>query len=104
MGGNRRSVAPVLGSGDVISVTVWESVDGGLFAGGVQGGRSASLANILIDRQGMAFIPYAGRLRLGGKTVEGARRLIQSRLSRETLKPQVEIRLVSDKRHRGPGL
>ncbi len=100
LGGNRRSVAPILGPGDVISVTVWESVDGGLFAGGVQGGRSANLADILIDRHGMAFIPYAGRLRLGGKSVEGARRLIQGRLSRETLKPQVEIRLVSDKRHR----
>lgn len=100
LGGNHRSVAPVLGPGDVISVTVWESVDGGLFAGGIQGGRNASLANILIDRHGMTFIPYAGRLRLGGKSVEGARRLIQSHLSRETLKPQVEVRLVSDKRHR----
>ncbi|MEM7425902.1 MAG: polysaccharide biosynthesis/export family protein [Pseudomonadota bacterium] len=100
LGGNRRSVAPILGPGDVIGVTVWESVDGGLFAGGVQGGRSANLQNILIDRHGMAFIPYAGRLKLGGKSVEGARRLIQGRLSRETLKPQVEIRLISDKRHR----
>ncbi len=100
LGGNRRSVAPILGPGDVVSITVWESVDGGLFAGGVQGGRSANLADILIDRHGMAFIPYAGRLKLGGKTVEGARRMIQARLSRETLKPQVEIRLVSDKRHR----
>ena len=100
LGGNRRSITPVLGAGDIIGVTVWESVDGGLFAGGVQGGRSAALDDILIDRQGMAFIPYAGRLRLGGKTVEGARRTIQSNLSKETLKPQVEVRLKSDKRHR----
>ncbi len=100
LGGNRRSITPVLGAGDIIGVTVWESVDGGLFAGGVQGGRSAALDDILIDRQGMAFIPYAGRLRLGGKTVESARRTIQSNLSKETLKPQVEVRLKSDKRHR----
>lgn len=100
LGGNRQSVTPVLGAGDVIGVTVWESVDGGLFAGGVQGGRSAALDDILIDRKGMAFIPYAGRLRLGGKTVEGARRTIQNNLAKETLKPQVEVRLKSDKRHR----
>ena len=104
LGRSRRSITPILGPGDVIGVTVWESVDGGLFAGGglqsTQGGRSAALADILIDRQGMAFIPYAGRLRLGGKTVEGARRLIQSSLAKETLKPQVEVRLVSDKKHR----
>ncbi len=100
LGGNRRSITPVLGAGDIIGVTVWESVDGGLFAGGVKGGRNAALDDILIDHQGMAFIPYAGRLRLGGKTVEGARRTIQSNLSKETLKPQVEVRLKSDKRHR----
>ena len=100
LGRSRRSVTPVLGAGDVVGVTVWESVDGGLFAGGAQGGRSAALEDILIDRKGMAFIPYAGRLRLGGKTVEGARRLIQDSLAKETLKPQVEVRLKSDKKHR----
>lgn len=104
LGRSRRSITPVLGPGDVVGVTVWESVDGGLFAGGGlqsgQGGRSAALDDILIDRQGMAFIPYAGRLRLGGKTVEGARKLVQDSLAKETLKPQVEIRLKSDKKHR----
>lgn len=98
--GGGPSITPALGAGDVVSVTIWESVDGGLFAAGAQGGRNANLKDIRIDRYGMAFIPYAGRLRLGGKTVEGARRLIQSRLSEETLKPQVELRLISDKRHR----
>ncbi|MEM8686533.1 MAG: polysaccharide biosynthesis/export family protein [Pseudomonadota bacterium] len=100
LGRSRRSITPVLGAGDVVGVTVWESVDGGLFAGGAEGGRSAALDDILIDRKGMAFIPYAGRLRLGGKTVEGARRLIQDSLAKETLKPQVEVRLKSDKKHR----
>ena len=101
LGGNRRSKTPILGAGDVIGVTVWESVEGGLFAGGgVQGLRSAALADILIDRNNMAFIPYAGRLRLGGKTVEDARQIIQAKLAKETLKPQVEVRLKSDKNHR----
>lgn len=99
--GNQRSRTPVLGAGDVIGVTVWESVDGGLFAsGGSHGLRSAALSDILIDRQNMAYIPYAGRLQLGGKTVEGARQLIQTKLAKQTLKPQVEVRLKLDKNHR----
>lgn len=101
LGGNRRSMTPILGAGDVIGVTVWESVEGGLFAGGgVQGLRSAALADILIDRNNLAFIPYAGRLKLGGKSVEAARQIIQTKLAKETLKPQVEVRLKSDKKHR----
>ena len=98
--GNAPFITPALGAGDVVSVTIWESVDGGLFAGGASGGRNASLKDIRLDRHGMAFIPYAGRLRLGGKSLEDARHLIQRRLSRETLKPQVELRLISDKKHR----
>ncbi|NNF78403.1 MAG: hypothetical protein HKN05_10285 [Rhizobiales bacterium] len=94
-------MTPILGAGDVIGVTVWESVEGGLFAGGgVQGLRSAALADILIDRNNLAFIPYAGRLKLGGKSVEAARQIIQTKLAKETLKPQVEVRLKSDKKHR----
>ena len=97
LGGKRRLFVPVLETGDLIRVAVWESADAGLFSNTQN--RQAVFDQVLIDNQGMVFLPFAGRLQVAGKTVEQARSLIQSRLERETLRPQVELRLLSNRRN-----
>ncbi|HHI81748.1 MAG TPA: hypothetical protein ENJ99_01205 [Rhizobiales bacterium] len=96
LGGNRRSQMPVLGPGDVIDVQIWESSDTGLLTKGR--GTSTALTGLSLDSAGYVFIPYAGRVRLGGKSVERARAYIQKRLEREVLRPQVTLTLKSNQR------
>ena len=98
IGGNRRPGPPRLGVGDVIRVTIWEALDAGLFTSTES--RNAKIEDVMIDRQGAVFLPYAGRVKIAGKTVEEARRLVQAKLEQETLRPQVEIRMVEDQSYR----
>jgi len=98
IGGNRRPGPPRLGVGDVIRVTIWEALDAGLFTSTES--RNAKIEDVVVDRQGEVFLPYAGRVKIAGKTVEEARRLVQAKLEQETLRPQVEIRMVEDQSYR----
>lgn len=98
IGGNHRPGPPRLGVGDVIRVTIWEALDAGLFTSAES--RNAKIEDVVVDRQGEVFLPYAGRVKIAGKTVEEARRLVQAKLEQETLRPQVEIRMVEDQSYR----
>ena len=98
IGGNHRPGPPRLGVGDVIRVTIWEALDAGLFTSTES--RNAKIEDVVVDRQGAVFLPYAGRVKIAGKTVEEARRLVQAKLEQETLRPQVEIRMVEDQSYR----
>ncbi|QPC41829.1 polysaccharide biosynthesis/export family protein [Kaustia mangrovi] len=90
-GGGTRS--PKLEVGDTVQATIWESLDAGLYTSAT--GRSTTIDRLVIDSDGAVFIPYAGRVRIAGKTVEEARRIIQTRLERETVRPQVELRIAT---------
>jgi len=96
--GNSKPGAPVLGVGDTIRVTIWESLDAGLFTS--TGGRNATIEDVIVDRQGYVFLPYGGRIKVAGMTIEQARQAVQTRLEQETLRPQVELRLVTNESHK----
>lgn len=97
-GEQRPRPAGLLGPGDVIQITVWESSQSGLFTG--EGRRNASFDNLVIDDSGYVFLPYAGRIRISGLSVEQARQAIQTRLEKETMRPQIELRMVADRTDR----
>lgn len=80
--------ATILGVGDVLSVTIWERVENGLFGvGGV-----SMINGIIVEDNGTIFLPYVGRVRASGKSVAGLRNTIRSLIEDQTLDPQVEVR------------
>jgi polysaccharide biosynthesis/export protein len=93
----RRAGAPesVIGPGDILQVSIWEPGGSGLFgppsasvaipgsaAGGQQpGARQATLQPIVVARDGFITVPFAGRVPVGGVSVERARERIEERLT-----------------------
>ncbi|GGE76517.1 polysaccharide biosynthesis/export family protein [Stappia taiwanensis] len=84
-GGSRSSR---LGIGDRLVVTIWEAAPEGLFS--TPDGKQVSVP-VVVDENGYIFIPYAGRIRVAGLSVEGVRAGIQERLKGKAIEPQVLV-------------
>jgi polysaccharide biosynthesis/export protein len=80
----------LLGVGDTLVVTIWEAAPDGLFSSG--DGGSSQIPSV-VDENGYIFIPYAGRIRAAGLSVEGLRQSIQKKLIGKAVEPQVLVSL-----------
>ncbi len=89
-----------LGIGDVVSVTIFESQSGGLFIPADAGSRSGNFVTIpnqTIDKNGTISVPYAGRIRASGRSVDEVQQQIQELLSNRAIEPQVVITKVTSR-------
>ena len=78
----------ILGVGDLVQVTIWERGENGLFS--ELGGPTALTA--VIEESGQIYLPYIGKVRASGRTVDGLRSAIRTMLEEKTLDPQVEVK------------
>jgi polysaccharide export outer membrane protein len=84
----------ILAPGDVLSIQVFENVrDEPLLS--AAGERVSVLTEVQVDGQGFVFIPYAGRIKAEGQTVEGLRSAIARALDAQTPDPQVRVSRVA---------
>lgn len=89
-GVGRGGSSALLGVGDTLVVSIWEASPDGLFSSGDSG---FSKIPTVVDESGNIFIPYAGRVRAAGLSVEGLRQAIQQRLVGKAVEPQVLVTL-----------
>jgi polysaccharide export outer membrane protein len=80
----------VVRPGDTLTLTIYENVTDGLLAG--PDGNAALIESVQVDASGFIFIPYAGRIRAAGNTVEQVRETITRNLDEQTPDPQVIVR------------
>ncbi|MBO6756939.1 MAG: polysaccharide export protein [Roseibium sp.] len=80
----------LLGVGDTLQVSIWEASPDGLFGGG---GEGAGSIPAVVDESGYIFVPYAGRIRAAGLSIEGLRQSIQNKLVGKAIEPQVLVTL-----------
>lgn len=83
---------------DVLSITIWESVDEGLLS--PEGVGATPLPKVMVDDRGMVFVPYVGPVRAEGRTVGELRDAIRKALAEKTLNPQVDVQPVSSNSRR----
>ncbi|OJF95283.1 polysaccharide biosynthesis/export family protein [Pararhizobium antarcticum] len=86
-----------LGIGDVVQVAIFESQSGGLFIpadAGSRPGNFITLPEQTVDRGGTISVPYAGRVRADGRSVEAVQRDIEDTLASRAIEPQVLITTV----------
>ena len=85
------------GSGDVLSITIFETQAGGLFIPADSGGRPGNFVTLpqqQVGRAGMVTIPFAGELKATGRTAGELEKAIAARLRQRALEPQVIVTLV----------
>jgi polysaccharide export outer membrane protein len=93
------SAPRVIGIGDALSISIWEAGDGGLFSPGaagsivVGGSRQTQLPPTLVDRTGEITVPYAGRIRVAGRTPREVEQAIVEKLGDRAIQPQAVVNI-----------
>ncbi|MGH6981379.1 MAG: polysaccharide biosynthesis/export family protein [Stellaceae bacterium] len=97
-----RPVVPRIGPGDVLSITIFESGTGELFAPPSAqqlpyGTASVTLPPVTVDPRGVFTMPFAGTINASGKTPSELQAQIRRRLSGRAIQPQVLVAVSADK-------
>jgi len=97
-----RPVVPRIGPGDVLSITIYESGTGELFAPPTAqqlpyGTTKEALPPVTVDPHGMFSLPFGGTIHAAGRTPAELQSVIRHRLGGRTLQPQVIVTVLSDK-------
>jgi polysaccharide export outer membrane protein len=100
-GDYRRAVDQHIGVGDSIVVTIWEAAAGGLFSTPVAdsrqpGSHSAIIPEQVVARDGSITVPYAGRIRVTGRTPPEVERAIVELLAGKAIEPQALVTLTKN--------
>ncbi|MGF6876464.1 polysaccharide biosynthesis/export family protein [Paraburkholderia sp. MM5477-R1] len=93
-----------LGAGDVVEVSIWEAPPAMLFgasptdarSGGPSNARVTVLPDQEIDGSGNINVPFAGRIKAAGRTLDEVGHAISERLNGKANQPQTLVRLVQN--------
>lgn len=78
----------VIRAGDQLLLTVYENVQAGVLG---TTGVPSTINNLQVDQSGFIFVPYAGRIKSAGSTIEIVRRRIEKNLADQTPDPQIQL-------------
>ena len=99
----RPASAPVIGNGDIIQVTIWEAAPGNLFT---TVGNTANTGNAIgsagstvipaqvVPRSGTINVPFAGDIKVAGKSTREVEKAIVTQLRPKAVDPQVLVNVV----------
>ena len=85
-----------IGQGDLLGITIFEASAGGLFIpqeAGSRAGNFVQIPNQQVDGSGNITVPYAGTLRVIGRTPADVSKMITDRLAQRAIEPQVVVSL-----------
>jgi polysaccharide biosynthesis/export protein len=89
-----------IGVGDTLEVTLYESSSGGLFAPRTEtdagGMPHVKLPPQIVDRFGMISVPYAGSIKVAGRSPRQVQATIVKRLSSRALEPQAIVSVIAN--------
>lgn len=99
---SRRPPDVRIGTGDAVTVTIWEAASGGLFStasvGGVSpGSRTATIPEQVVSQDGTVQVPYAGRLKLASLRPAEAEVLIVNSLKGKAIEPQAVVTITKNR-------
>jgi len=87
----KKASTSQIGIGDVVTISIWEASDNGLFSAsaGRQGG--TQIPEQPVSESGMIVVPYAGIIRAAGRTPQQVKADIEKSLSGMAVEPQVLV-------------
>lgn len=86
-----------VGVGDIVAVTIFEAQAGGLFIPQEAGSRSGNFVQVpnqQVDGNGNISVPYAGTVKVGGRTTRDVGEEIAQRLRNRAIEPQAVVSVV----------
>lgn len=92
-GSTRKNSGLTIGIGDTVVVSIWEASENGLFStrnGGTQ------IPEQIVSEAGTISVPYAGVVRVVGRSTQGVKEEIEKALSRMAVEPQVLVNVVKN--------
>jgi len=87
-----------IGVGDTVSVTIFEAASGGLFSGdpGTENtAKNVTMPNQTVERDGYITVPYAGRIKVDGRTTAEVQAEIETALTGKAIQPQAIVSVIS---------
>ncbi len=92
--GKGPAPAVLIGPGDVLQLTVFESKSGGLFIPadfGVRPGNYVTLPPVAVEHNGTIAVPYGGAIKVAGKSVQEVEHEVEERLADRAIDPKVVV-------------
>jgi polysaccharide biosynthesis/export protein len=93
----RPKPTQVVGVGDVLNISIFESAPGGLFtpatAAGARPGNFVDLPPQAVDQKGSIYVPYAGEIPAAAQTIPEIQHAVVTQLHNRAIEPQVLISL-----------
>ncbi|SKA03010.1 polysaccharide export outer membrane protein [Trichlorobacter thiogenes] len=96
-----KPAAWIIGTGDVVEVSIWEAPPGTLFSSsaletksGPASSRVTPFPEQMVDSDGLITIPFAGKIRAGGRTPQQVEAEVAERLRGLANQPQVLVRVL----------
>jgi polysaccharide biosynthesis/export protein len=89
-GKGRPTRAELIGPGDVLSVTIWEADQTGVFASTNTADRG-NIPDVEVSGKGTISIPYAGIIKASGRTPQSLEQAITKALEVKAVEPQVHV-------------
>ncbi len=90
----------VVGTGDLLEVSIWEASPATLFSstsvtslGAIATSRATTLPEQSVDDDGDIYVPFAGRVSASGKTLVQIAEDIKTRLEKKANQPEVLVRM-----------
>ena len=95
-GATRPAQDQRIGVGDAVQITLWEAGQGGLFSSPAvdrtsPGSRSATIPEQVVARDGSITVPFAGRIKVTGRTPPEVEQVIVQRLADKAIDPQALV-------------
>ncbi|MCU0731254.1 MAG: polysaccharide export protein [Hyphomonas sp.] len=90
----------LVGVGDTIQVTIFESARGGLFIPEDASSRSGNFVTLppqVVDRSGTIRIPYAGQITVAGRSIRQIQDAIETPLRSRAIEPQVVVTILNQR-------
>jgi polysaccharide export outer membrane protein len=95
-GSARKTSSSRIGIGDVVTVSIWEASDNGLFSSGASRQGGTQIPEQPVSETGTIVVPYAGIVRVAGRTPQEVKVDVEKALSGMAVEPQVLVNVTKN--------